>query len=140
VGEDNDLETFVRKYAPQLTQGFLQALANGPGQEERLAADSYARWQLGQMQARLNDLGLPEADAAHIQSLKPDDYAKKAVDDFVLAFRSSALAGLAVAHTPEARAQIEKEAANPDSAFYQVAIALLKQTKPTAPITRQDKR
>jgi hypothetical protein len=131
VGEDNDLERYMRNFGPQITPGLLAALANGPPEEQRIAVYNHSSKQLLQMQAKLDALGLPERDANWIRSLKPEDYSRKAVDDFVQAYKSSALAGLAVAGTPEAKAQLQKEAANSDSPFSGIARKMLGPDKST---------
>lgn len=132
VGDDKGLEREMRRFAVDLTPRFIAAFESGPPQQEKDAAADYARGQLQQTQKRLREgdsLGLSPRQAARVQALNPAESAARAVAEFVLSYRFAALAGLAVVRTPEALARLQREAADPQSPFQNMAAALAKRTK-----------
>jgi len=87
---------------------------------------------LVQIQRSMDSLNLPADEASRLQSLNPKEYSQAAVDDYVRAYKSSALAGLGVANSPEGIARLQQESNSPNSEFYAIAKVILAQVKKSA--------
>jgi hypothetical protein len=130
VGEDSDLESYMRKYGQQIIARLINAFTIGPDNPQTIGEiTAYAKSQAYELQLKADFLGLDPNAASRIRSLNPDDFARQALDEFIRAYKSSALAGLAVIRSPQAIARIQSEAANPQSEFQGVAAAILAQMK-----------
>jgi hypothetical protein len=125
AGDDNDLEQYMRQFGVQVTPALIAAFAMGPPEPERQAILSGAESQLYDLQRRLVAARLAPEDAARIRDLSPKVYAQQALDKFIQAYKSSALAGLGVVGTPDAITQLQKEASNAQSEFYVLARVIL---------------
>lgn len=132
VGDDKDLERYLRQYSAQVTPRLIQAFVAGPPQDALSGVQSRAESQLVEIQRSMDSLHLPADDAARLQNLSPKDYSQAAVADYVRAYKSSALAGLGVIQTPEALARLNQELNSPDSEFYAIAKVILAKVKKPA--------
>lgn len=132
VGEDNGLEKAMRRFGPQLTPPLIAAFQAGPAEKDENIVANQAKTQLLEMQRRIgagDSLGLRKEDAGRIRRLDPDQHSRQALEEFQLSYRSSALAGLGAVRTPEAVAYLQKEAADPQSRFRDLARSILRQIK-----------
>lgn len=127
VGDDKDLERYLRLYSSQVTPRLIQAFVEGPPQDARVGVQSRAESQLLEIQRSTDPLHVPPEEAARLKSLSPKDFAQAALDDYVRAYKSSALAGLGITRTPEAIARLNQELNIPDSEFYALAKVILAQ-------------
>jgi len=132
VGDDKALERYLSQYRAQVTPALIQAFIAGPPQDARLGVQSRSEAQLVQIQRSMDSLNLPADEASRLQSLNPKEYSQAAVDDYVRAYKSSALAGLGVANSPEGIARLQQESNSPNSEFYAIAKVILAQVKKSA--------
>jgi hypothetical protein len=127
AGDDNELEGYMRKFGTQITANLIAAFTAGPPDSERQMVYRAAESQLAEVKQRMSAVRLRQEDADLVQQLDPGAYSKKAVEDRVRAYRSSALAGLGVVGTPEARARLAQEAADAQSEYQALASLILAQ-------------
>ena len=131
VGEKDDLERWMPRYATQLTPSLIDAFENGPPFAEREAVKKFSRQELETMQSRADRLGLAERERRLIRELTAESYSTRYVADYVTGYKSTALLGLGIVKekAKEAKQYLEKVAANPQSTFQGGARDILKARK-----------
>ncbi len=125
VGEENDLEQYMRRFGPQLTPKLIQAFEQGPPDAQKQAIASHAVSELAELRQRTASLRLRPEDAQRIMAIDYAAYSGKAVAEFTQAYKSSALAGLGTTRTPGAIAYLRAETLKPGSDFQGLAGAIL---------------
>src|SRR5205807_7359306 len=98
-GEQHELEAILAKYKTQLEPVFLQALDQGPDAKKIAAAQTDAARQFQKRQEALKTakgLGLSDADLKAARAVTSEQYLAQQKDDFILRYRSQAVAALGV--------------------------------------------
>jgi hypothetical protein len=98
-GDLQKLEPILDKFKTQLELYFIQALRNGPDDAQVSAVQAEAGKQYDRIQKTLDHgklAGLTDADIQAGRAVTRDQYISRAKDDFVLRYRSAAVAGLGV--------------------------------------------
>jgi hypothetical protein len=130
LGAEPAFEGRLRTLGEALEPAFLEALAQGPGDDllrevERSAADRFQRRQ-ALLQGDV-DLGLSEEALESARRVEQEQFVNRQVTDFVARYRSQAVAGLGVVDGPRARRALEELAADDRSELQSVARQALEQ-------------
>jgi hypothetical protein len=99
VGENEALDTMLAKHKTPLEPVFLQALAQGPDTQKIAAAQAAAARQFQRRQEALKTgkgLGLSDADLKAARAVTSEQYMAHQKDDFILRYKSRAVAALGI--------------------------------------------
>jgi HEAT repeat protein len=139
TGDDGSLESEVRRHARNLEPVFRKAAESGPEQRLINQARDSARREYQQRAAVVKSgegLGLDKESLALLRNQSQNDYVNRAVEDFVLGYRSRAVLGLGLTGGAETRAYLEKLAGNEQSPLRRSAQAALEKMAGAPPGNR----
>lgn len=132
-GDEQALAASLRQYPQPLTKAFQQALTTGPSSAELAAVRAGAEQRYATREkfplSEFRIEGVSREDLARFNSVSRQQYVDDQVQRFAAGWRSNAVAGLGVIGTPEARAQLERIAANRRDPLASAAREALKSTR-----------
>jgi hypothetical protein len=108
VGEGTRLTSQLVLFKVELEPFFLQALQQGPDEKQLsdLQRTSEARYQQRQEVLKSGRFPLKDEDLKAAQSVTREQYMAQEKEDFVLRYKSQAVAGLGIVGGPKARAAL----------------------------------
>ena len=118
LGERNQLEAILVRYKAELEPFFLEALDKGP--DPKLAAGvqqaASTRFELRQEALKTGKgLGLSDADLQAAREVTREQYLAQEHEDFILRYRSQAVAALGIVDGAKGRAALEALARDQNS-------------------------
>jgi hypothetical protein len=130
VNESTDIENVLRKYNAQLEPMFLTALRDGPDAPllNAVQVSATRRFLIRQESLKTGSgLGLSEEDLADARKVTREQYVEQQKQDFVLRYKSQAIAGLGIMGGTAAKSALERIASDPASDLYGSAKIALRQ-------------
>lgn len=131
--EKRALDSILAKYKTQLEPVFLQALDQGPDARDIAAQQAAAAKQFQRRQEALRTskgLGLSEADLRVARAGSSEQYVAQQRDDFILRYKSRAVAGLGIVDGERGKAALRALAKDSHSPLQSSAQAALLRLEP----------